>query len=77
MKGKGLLPVVIMGADDFDVTAVDPATIRLGREGFMYMKNMVAPLRWNYKNNDLWLKFDKSAVVSDLMLGDVAGRKFN
>ena len=33
LKGKGLLPIVIMGADDFDVTTVDPATIRLGREG--------------------------------------------
>jgi len=75
LKDKGLLPVVIMGADDFDATTVDPATIRLGREDVMYMGNMVAPLRWNYKSNDLWLKFDKSAVVSDLMLGDVAGWK--
>jgi hypothetical protein len=75
LKGKWLSPVVIMGADDFDATTVDPATIRLGREDVMYMGNMVAPLRWNYKSNDLWLKFDKSAVVSDLMLGDVAGWK--
>ena len=75
LKDKGLLPVVIMGTDDFDTTTVDPATIRLGREDVMYMGNMVAPLRWNYKSNDLWLKFDKSAVVSDLMLGDVAGWK--
>lgn len=75
LKDKGLLPAVIMGTDDFDTATVDPATIRLGREGLMYMKNMVAPLRWNYKSNDLWLKFDKSAVVSDLMLGDVAGWK--
>jgi hypothetical protein len=75
LKDKGLLPVVIMGADDFDTATVDPATIRLGREDVMHMGNMVAPLRWNYKSNDLWLKFDKSAVVSDLMLGDVAGWK--
>jgi len=72
LKGKGLLPVVIMGADDFDTTAVDPATIRLGREG---VRDMVAPLRWNYKSNDLWLKFDKSAVVNNLKLGDVAGQE--
>jgi len=72
LKGKGLLPVVIMGADDFDTTAVDPATIRLGREG---VRDMVAPLRWNYKSNDLWLKFDKIMVFNDLMLGDVAGQE--
>jgi hypothetical protein len=72
LKGKGLLPVVIMGADDFDTTAVDPATIRLGREG---VRDMVAPLRWNYKSNDLWLKFDKSAVVNNLKLVDVAGQE--
>jgi hypothetical protein len=75
LKDKGLLPVVIMGADDFDTANVDPATIRLGREDVMHMGNMVAPLRWNYKSNDLWLKFDKSAVVSNLMLGDVVGWK--
>jgi hypothetical protein len=72
LKGKGLLSFVIIGADDFDATTVDPATIRLGREGVRYM---VTPLRWNYKGNDLGLKFDKSAVVNDLMLGDVAGQE--
>ena len=69
LKGKWLSPIVIMGADNFDVTAVDPATIRLGREG---VRDMVVPLRWSNKNNDLWLKFDKRAVVNALMLGDVA-----
>jgi hypothetical protein len=72
LKGKGLLPVVIMGADDFDTTAVDPATLRLGREG---VRDMVVPIRWNYKSDDLWLKFDKIMVFKDLMLGDVAGQE--
>ena len=73
LKGKGkLLPLVIMGADDFDTTTVDPATLRLGREG---VRDMVAPIRWNYKSNDLWLKFDKRAVVNSLKLGDVAGQE--
>jgi hypothetical protein len=72
LKGKGLLPVVIMGASDFDTATVDSTTIRLGREG---VRDMVTPLRWSYKSNDLWLKFDKSAVVSDLKLGDVAGQE--
>ena len=70
LKGKGRLPIVLLGADDFDVTAVDPATIRIGRAG---VRDMVAPLRWNYKKSDLYLKFDMSEVVNDLMLGDVAG----
>jgi hypothetical protein len=71
LKGKGkLLPLVIMGAADFNVTTVDPATLRLGREG---VSDMVAPLRWNNKNNDLWLKFDKGEVVNALKLEDVAG----
>jgi hypothetical protein len=72
LKGKWLLPIVIKGADNFDVTAVDPATIRLGREG---VREKVTPIRWNNNKNDLWLKFDKSAVVSALMLGDVAGQE--
>jgi len=72
LKGKGLLPVVIMGADDFDVTAVDPATIRLGRDG---VRDMVVPLRWSYKNDDLSLKFNKSEVANNLKLGDVAGQE--
>ena len=70
LKDKGLLPVVIMGTSDFDTATVDPATIRLSRED---VRDMVAPLRWNYKNNDLWLKFDKTMVFNDLMLKDVAG----
>lgn len=36
-KSKGVLPVAILGTGDFDVTTIDPDTVRL--EG-------VAPLRW-------------------------------
>jgi hypothetical protein len=39
VKSKGVLPAAIMGTDSFDVTQIDPATLRL--EG-------VAPLRWAY-----------------------------
>jgi hypothetical protein len=63
---------VIIGADDFDVTTVDPATLRLGREG---VRDMVVPFRWSYKNDDLALKFNKSEVASNLKLKDVAGRE--
>ena len=37
VKGKGVLPVAILGTEDFDATQVDPATVEL--EG-------VLPLRW-------------------------------
>jgi len=63
---------ILFAKNNFDVTAVDPATIRLGREG---VREMVTPIRWNNNKNDLWLKFDKSAAVSALMLGDVAGQE--
>jgi len=40
-KAKGVLPVAILGTEDFDVTTVDPATVLL--EG-------VAPLRWSFED---------------------------
>ena len=86
VNSKGVLPVAILGTEDFDVTRIDPASIRLMG---------VAPLRWAYedvatpvepylgKENpygcseegpdgylDLTLKFDTQEVVS--MMGDVA-----
>ena len=41
VKSKGVLPVAICGTRDFDVTQIDPETIRL--EG-------VAPLRWSFED---------------------------
>jgi len=40
-KSNGVLPVAILGTEQFDVTTVDPATLLL--EG-------VAPLRWNFED---------------------------
>jgi hypothetical protein len=82
---KGVLPVAILGIEDFDITRIDPASVRL--EG-------VAPLRWAYEDvatpvepylgkedpygcseegadgyMDLTLKFKTQELVS--MLGDV------
>ena len=42
VKSKGLLPVAILGTEDFDVAEVDPATIMLIR--------WVAPLRWDWED---------------------------
>ncbi len=41
-RGRGILPVVLVGTADVDVTAIDRATIRLGREG---VEATVAPCR--------------------------------
>jgi len=49
MKEKGVLPVAIMGLDDFDVTQIDPATLRLFRYGIPD-PTMVAPLRWSLED---------------------------
>jgi hypothetical protein len=82
VKEKGVLPVAILGTEDFDVSMVDPATVRL--EG-------VAPLRWDMEDvatpfepytgkadafdcteegpdgfMDLTLKFDAQEVVAAL-----------
>jgi hypothetical protein len=78
-KSKGVLPVAILGTDEFDVYDVDPATVTL--EG-------VAPLRWAYEDvatpvgekddvcdcttagpdgyMDMTLKFDRQQIVAAL-----------
>jgi hypothetical protein len=47
-KSKGVLPVAVLGTEDFDVTAIDPETILLNRscEGC----EGVAPIRWSYED---------------------------
>ena len=82
-NARGVLPVAILGAGDFDVSSIDPASVRL--EG-------VAPLRWSYEDvatpyagtgegcfachesgpdgyMDLTLKFNAQEIVT--ALGDV------
>ncbi len=71
VNSKGVLPVAILGTEDFDVTQIDPATILL--EG-------KAPLRWALEDvgtaddplagpdgfTDLSLKFNTQEIVSVL-----------
>ncbi|MCK5509695.1 MAG: YncE family protein [Desulfobacterales bacterium] len=47
LKQKGVLPVAILGTEEFDVASIDPATIRLSKEG---VEGEVAPLRWSYED---------------------------
>lgn len=46
-KSKGVLPVAVLGTDDFDVTTIDPETIELTRED---VEEGVAPIRWSYED---------------------------
>lgn len=80
LKSKGVLPVAILGTEDFDVTQIDPATVQLVG---------VPALRWNLEDvatphvpstdpwecddcttegpdgeMDLTLKFNKQAIVA-------------
>jgi len=79
-KWKAVLPAAILGTDDFDVTMIDPATIRIF--------DTVAPVRWNYADvgtpvgpdadecectdegsdgyTDLTVKFDRGEVIAAL-----------
>jgi len=45
LKDKGVFPVAVLGAEDFDVTTIDPETIQLTLEG---VAEGVPPLRWSY-----------------------------
>jgi hypothetical protein len=68
---NGVLPVAVLGTEDFDVTQIDPPTILLAG---------VAPLRWALEDvgtvgdplagpdgfTDLTLKFDAQAIVAAL-----------
>jgi hypothetical protein len=89
LKSKGVLPVAILGTEDFDVTTIDPVTILLTREGY----EGVAPLRWAYEDVatpfdgelcechdlngdgylDLTLKFKMQELVETLYLGEIKG----
>jgi hypothetical protein len=44
---KGVLPVAVLGTEDFDVTIIDPSTILLTVED---VEGGVAPIRWSYED---------------------------
>jgi hypothetical protein len=89
VKKRGVLPVAVLGTEEFDVTTADPASLRLTREGY----GGVAPLRWAYEDVgtpfegdlcdchdlngdgylDLTLKYDAQEVKTVLDLGNEMG----
>ena len=48
IKNKGVLPVAILGSDEFDVDTIDPNTIMLSREGVDGVK--VSSVNWSYED---------------------------
>ncbi len=44
-RSRGVLPVAICGTEDFDVTTIDPASVRLHSDD---VEEGVAPLRWSW-----------------------------
>lgn len=52
---KGVLPVAIVGTEEFDVMAIDPSTIRISRSG---MDAGVAPVRWSMEDVSMPLEGD-------------------
>jgi hypothetical protein len=44
---KGVMPFTIMGSTDFDITQIDPESIRITREG---VDAEVKPIRWSYED---------------------------
>ena len=47
LKSKGILPVAVLGTEEFDVTTIDPLTILLSREE---VEEGVAPIRSDYED---------------------------
>ncbi len=85
-KSRGVIPVAILGTEEFDVTTIDPETVKITFEDM----EGVAPIRWAYEDvgtpfegelcdchdldgdgyMDLILKFDNREVEESLVLSD-------
>jgi hypothetical protein len=90
VKSKGVLPVAIIGTEDFDVSTIDPSTIRI----CLGSDIGVSPTRWSMEDvsmpfegdpcecheakkdghNDLMLKFPTQEVVGRLALRSYSGQ---
>ena len=50
-KSNGLLTVAVCGTEDFDVTEIDPTSIRLSLEdNLLTFMDEVSPIRWSYED---------------------------
>ena len=78
VRSKGVLPVAILGSEEFDVNTIDPASIRVNDVGPIrsHLEDVAAPLMYPNecectKNGpdgypDLALKFDTQQIVETL-----------
>ncbi|NIO09268.1 MAG: hypothetical protein GTO40_15155, partial [Deltaproteobacteria bacterium] len=73
VKSRGVLPVAILGTDDFDVTSIDPASILL-QDSVMPLRTAAeddaSAIDCNDQNGDglldLLLKFDSQETIAAL-----------
>lgn len=49
-KSNGVLPVAILGTEDFDVTTIDPSSIQIKLNPEDPEEEGVVPIRWNYED---------------------------
>lgn len=47
LKSRGVLPIAVLGTEEFDVTTIDPMTILLSRQE---IEGGVTPIRWSYED---------------------------
>jgi hypothetical protein len=68
VHSKGVIPVAILGTDDFDTTQVDPETMRLSWDGISGIPG-VPPLRWAWEdvNGDGLMDIVLKYSMGDLM----------
>ncbi len=89
LKSRGVIPVAILGTDDFDVRYINPSSVLLGRGEYPG----VSPLRWGYEDvvapfsgptcqshdlngdgySDLTLQFDARDLTQTLGFEDEEG----
>jgi len=73
-----VLPVAILGTEDFDVTQVDPVTMLLGWDGISFVPG-IPPLRWNLEDvngdgfMDIGLKYSMEAAGTVTLTREVSG----
>jgi parallel beta-helix repeat protein len=79
LKSKGVIPVVVLGSDSFDVKAIDPATIKFGPTGNEAPVNMLPKGKFQYSLEDvnkdgyMDIVFHFDTQATGFIVGDTAG----
>jgi hypothetical protein len=79
LKSKGVIPVVVLGSDSFDVKAIDPATIKFGPTGNEAPVNILPKGKFQYSLEDvnkdgyMDIVFHFDTQATGFIVGDTAG----